>query len=80
MPSRWLRNGFAVLFFGNGCRSSSDYTASDDRMMSELAKNMEEVITTYFEIRSQTSGGTEEKRETPASGLRVKIVTQISRT
>jgi len=41
---------------------------------------MKEVITTYFEIRSQTSGGTEEKRETPVSGLRVKIVTQISRT
>jgi len=64
----------------NGCRLSSDYTASDDRMMSELAKNMEEVITTYFEISSQTSGGTKVKRETPVFGLRVKIVTQISRT
>jgi len=42
-----------------------------------------EVTTTYFEIfeiRSQMSGGTEEKRGTPVSGRRVKIVTQICRT
>jgi hypothetical protein len=34
---------------------------------------MEEVITAYFEIRSQTSGGTEEKRETPVSRSRLEL-------
>jgi len=80
MPSRWLRNGFAVLFFllwlSQWFRLYSVWRQDDEW----TGKNMEEVITTYFEIRSQTYGGTEEKRATPMSGLRVKIVNQISRT
>lgn len=75
MQNPWLRNGFTVLLcLVYGCRSISDYTASE-MVMSELARVWE-----TLQIRSQTSGGAEKKRETPCPVSDSRFVTQISQT